>query len=437
MKKLGKHGGRLILRNIPFSIQEKALRAWLEKVGPLKELTIPVTSDNKRNRGFAFVEFDKKNLSEKAIKKLNGKLLQNRQVSLDYAQSKEKYETSVKAEEMAKDFKPVIQEEEVQEEVQEEDERKDEKEKQQKNLFLEGRVLFAMNINYMTEDEDLFERFKEFGRLNYAKIVRNKETGESKGTAFICFKKPEVVEKVLQISEESGIELDERKLKLVKAVSREAATNLKTSKPLKDDKRNLHLTKLALISPDSKEFQTLSEKEVQMRTMAAKKMKEKLQNPNIFVSPTRLLFRNISKSITEDDLKVLVKKILIEHDSSLANQKLFVQVKVLKETEKLDKQGNPLSKGFAFIEFKKPEFALKAIKLCNNDSKYFGGKFRPIVEFSLEDHRVLRIRKLKLARQKKKNLEKIGEKEKKEKIGRGKKQRMKRKLKKEGELKEV
>ena len=462
MKKLGKHGGRVILRNIPFSVQDTALRKWLETVGKLKELTIPMSADGKRNKGFAFVEFEKKNLSEKAIKVLNGKKFQNREIALDYAQSKEKYQIAVKAEESSKDFKTGTMqsfgpglEDEMQEGLEEENEmqvveenkgkkgKEKEKEKEEKgkeeegkrkqNQFLEGRVLFVMNLNYSTEEEDLFDRFKEFGKLNYVKIVCDRETGESKGTGFVCFKDPEVVEKVIGISEESGIELDERRLKVVKAVSREAAVNLKTSKPQQEDKRNLHLTKLSLILPDSKEFQKLSEKEIQMRTMAAKKIKEKLLNPNIFVSPTRLLFKNISKNITDEDLKVLVKKILLDHNPELANKKLFVQVKVLKETERLDKKGNPLSKGIAFIEFKKHEYAVQAIKLCNNDSKYFGNKFKPIVEFSLEDHRVLRVRKLKLTRQKKKNLEKLGNgtKEKEEKMSRGKKQRMKRRMMKE------
>ena len=456
MKKLGKHGGRIILRNIPFSVQDKALRKWLEAIGKLKELTIPLNADGKRNKGFAFVEFEKKNLSEKAIKELNGKKFQNRELSLDYAQSKEKYQTAVKAEEMSKDFKtfkvPEADEidDEEQDDVEEAVEMKVEEEKSKKivseikkdsedkgknnqNQFLEGRVLFVMNLNYSTEEEDLFDRFKEFGLLNYAKVVCDRETGESKGTAFVCFKKPEVVDQVLQISEESGIELDERRLKIVKAVSREAAVNLKTSKPQQEDKRNLHLTKLSLILPDSKEFQKLTEKEINMRTMAAKKIKEKLLNPNIFVSPTRLLFKNISKNLSEDDLKVLVKKIIINQNPELANSKLFVQVKVLTETEKLDHKGNPLSKGIAFIEFKKHEYALQAMKLCNNDAKYFGGKFKPIVEFSLEDHRILRIRNLKLSRQKKKNLDRLGDdkKEKQEKMSRGKKQRMKRKMIKE------
>ena len=44
-------------------------------------------------------------ISEKAIRELNGKKFQNRELSLDYAHSKEKYQSAVKAKEMLKDFK--------------------------------------------------------------------------------------------------------------------------------------------------------------------------------------------------------------------------------------------------------------------------------------------------------------------------------------------
>ena len=58
--------------------------------------------------------------------------------------------------------------------------------KKNQNQFLEGRVLLVLNLNYAFEEEDLFDRFKEFGLLNYAKVVCDRETGKSKGTAFIA-----------------------------------------------------------------------------------------------------------------------------------------------------------------------------------------------------------------------------------------------------------
>ncbi|OMJ82850.1 hypothetical protein SteCoe_16384 [Stentor coeruleus] len=434
MKKLGKHGGRLIIRNLPFSIEENFLRKTLEKIGTLKEFHVPLDLDKKRNKGFAFVEYEKKNLSEKAIKALNGMKIQKREISVDYALSKDKYLTTKKSEEMAKDFKhqdndedmeivDEAKEDDEQEEVEEED---NEEIKKKELKFEDGTTLFIMNLNYETGEDDLFEFFKDFGKIKYVKVCVNKETGESRGSGFVCFKKAEDADKVVKIADEQGVELQERSLKIMKAVSKETAVNLKSAKPPKNDGRNLYLSKLSLIQVGSEMFKTLTPKEIEMRTSAAKKMIEKLQNPNIFVSPTRLLFKNISKVISDDDLKILVKKILFDSNPELQSQKLFKQVKILKEPEKLDKKGNPMSKGIAFIEFKKHEYALLAQEKCNNDSKYFGQKHRPIVEFALEDHRILRIRKLKLKRQKQAQEKMNDGKSSKKKLGRGKRQRLKR-----------
>jgi nucleolar protein 4 len=428
MKKSGKHGGRLILRNIPFSITQEYLRGVLEKIGKVKELTVPMEEAKNRNKGFAFVEFEKKNISEKAVKVLNGRKIQNREVSVDYARDKNTYLSILKTEEASKDFK-----QQPAEEIPEKTDYQDVKpEPSPKTLnFDEGKVLFITNLNYETQEEDLQDLFSSFGKLKYAKIVLKKDTGESKGTAFVCYKTIEDADKVIKISEEQGIELQDRSLKIMKAVSKQAALNLKSNKTKTDDKRNLYLAKQCLILPGTDLFKTLTPKDIEMRTQAAKKMKEKLLNPNIFVSPTRLLIKNIPKSVTEKDLKVIIKDILAKNCSEIGNTNPFTQVKVMRETDKLDKLGNPLSKGFAFLEFKKHEYALTALKQLNN-SNCFGDKHKPIVEFALEDHRIVRIRKIKLNRQKKnfdgiKTLKDPAEK----KIGRGKRQRLKKKMMKE------
>ena len=440
MKKSGKHGGRLIIRNLPFSIEESYLRSLLEKIGKLKELSIPLEESKKRNKGFAFVEFEKKNISEKAIKKLNGSKIQKREISIDYAKDKNKYLSALKSEEISKDFKNhSIEEEKIDENIEESIEENDEenieeKPKTRKTFeFDEGKVLFIMNLNYETQEEDLFELFNSFGKLKYVKIVVKQDTGESKGTGFVCYRVSEDAQKVLKIAEEQGIELHERTLKVVLAVSKDSALNLKSLKRATSDKRNLHLAKLGLIMPGTEQFKALTPKEIEMRTMAAKKIKDKLLNPNIFVSPTRLLFKNIPKVLDEKDLKALITKILTKQDPNIEKQKIFNQVKVMRETERFDKNGNPQSKGFAFVDFKNNELAVLALKECNGNFKDFGEKHKPIVEFALEDHRIVRIRKIKLNRQKK-IAEDLKQKEgegKEKKMGRGKRQRLKKKMMKE------
>lgn len=51
----------------------------------------------------------------------------------------------------------------------------------------------------MTE-KDLHKHFSKHGQITIVKIVKNKETGLSKGTAFIKFKDPEVAQKLIEYS---------------------------------------------------------------------------------------------------------------------------------------------------------------------------------------------------------------------------------------------
>ncbi|CAG9335070.1 unnamed protein product [Blepharisma stoltei] len=430
MKKLGKHGGRLILRNLPFSLDEKALREMLEKIGEIVDLKLPWEEAKKRNKGFAFVEFEKKNISEKAIKLLNNKKIQNRQISIDYSLSKDKYNQALKQEELNKEFKPHKE--------PEEEKKEEEAPKPKPNRLDKGKCLFIQNLSFDTEEESLQEFFSQFGKLKSANLVLDKDTGESKGTAFVTYKSQEDAEKALAKSkEEEGLVLDDRKLNIMIAVSREEAAKIKSAKPAKVDKRNLALSKEGIIMPNSEEFSTLTKEDIERRTRAAQTKKEKLMNPNIFVSQTRLVIRNLPKAVDEKKLKNALKQILIKNNPELENKKLFTQIKIKRDKDKLDSHGNAISRGFGFVECKEHEYALTCLRGLNNNDKIFGKGKKPIVEFALEDHRMIRLRKLKLARQQKLKEElktklKTEEKEEKStKMGRGKRQRMKRKMMKE------
>lgn len=49
-------------------------------------------------------------------------------------------------------------------------------------------AVFTRNLSFDVENENLAELFQQFGALDYALVVRDKETGESRGTGFVKFK---------------------------------------------------------------------------------------------------------------------------------------------------------------------------------------------------------------------------------------------------------
>ncbi len=54
----------------------------------------------------------------------------------------------------------------------------------------EGRTIFVRNVPFDSDEPALVEQFKAFGRVVYAKIVKDKATGVSRGTAFVQVRRP-------------------------------------------------------------------------------------------------------------------------------------------------------------------------------------------------------------------------------------------------------
>jgi nucleolar protein 4 len=61
------------------------------------------------------------------------------------------------------------------------------------------------------------------------------------------------------------------------------------------------------------------------------------------------------------------------------------------------------NKGFAFVAFANDEMALDALRSLNNNPEAFTKDQRPIVEFSLENKKVLNAREKRLEKSKEKN----------------------------------
>ena len=168
------------------------------------------------------------------------------------------------------------------------------------------------------------------------------------------------------------------------------------------------LSKESIIKFKEYENITDSDKEKRERLIQIKK-DNYYKNPNFHVSETRLSFRNIDKNITEKNLKNKIYDLLNNDDKiskEYKNIKLIKQIKLLKEDD--DK-----SKCFAFVEcvnFNIAKFIidnLSGIVLNQNSKKGL------IIDFCLDDFRKKLSREKKLERLKEiKKQRKIEEKEK-------------------------
>lgn len=63
----------------------------------------------------------------------------------------------------------------------------------------------------------------------------------------------------------------------------------------------------------------------------------------------------------------------------------IVECRIMRDMKHVNTEGVGRSLGYAFVEFKKHELALKTLRNMNNNPKVFDEIKRPIVEFSLEN----------------------------------------------------
>lgn len=81
---------KLFVGNLSFKLTEEELETAFGDFGTVVSCTIPTDRDSGRKRGFAFVEMSSQAEAEAAIKGLNGKEFDGRQMAVSISQPKQK-----------------------------------------------------------------------------------------------------------------------------------------------------------------------------------------------------------------------------------------------------------------------------------------------------------------------------------------------------------
>ncbi|KAM4618578.1 RNA-binding protein 28 isoform 2-T2 [Polymixia lowei] len=259
----------------------------------------------------------------------------------------------------------------------------------------EGRTVFIRNLSFDTDEEGLEEVLLQFGELNYIKIVLHPDTEHSKGCAFAQFKTKEAAEKCIAAAqdeaENGGMRVDGRKLTIVAAVSRDDAAKLKETKvKVETGTRNLYLAREGLIRAGTKAAEGVPEADMIKRTRFEEVKRAKLRDIKVFVSKTRLCVHNLPKSVDNNKLKSLCLQAV---KGSKGVRVTECRVMYDKKPEKGKALGQSL--GYGFVQFQHHEHALNTLRHLNNNPDIFGSHKRPIVEFSLEDGRKLKIKEIR------------------------------------------
>lgn len=262
----------------------------------------------------------------------------------------------------------------------------------------EGRTLFVRNVPFNCDQDELSKLFTEYGSIKYCVMPRN-EADVPRGTAFVQFVKKEDAERCLectkQESETGGMMLDGRQLLVSKALSREEVTNLKNaSKEKKQDSRNLYLAREGLIRAGMKAAEELSKTDLNKRLKIEMTKRQKLKDPNIFISPLRLCVHNIPTHVDDKELR----KVYL--DAVKDKSALLTECRIMRDLDRTNAKGLGKSRGYAFVAFTEHKHALTALRNTNNNPAVFGQDKRLVVEFSLENKKALEAKQKRLEKAK-------------------------------------
>ncbi|KAK6500228.1 RNA recognition motif-containing protein [Arthrobotrys musiformis] len=451
-----KRNPRLIIRNLPWSVKKpEQLTPYFTKFGKVKEVIIPRKDGSKFGpmAGFAFVTLKKVESAKKAIEAINGTEIEGRTVAVDWAVEKNEWKQKVddedddeeddeeeEEEETKGEADPMDLDEELNqaaadsdsdsgsdddmkdiEDVEEDDGEGDEGENHPQSS--NDTVVFIRNLPFTTDDDGLFEHFKEnFGPIRYARVVLEHDTGRPRGTAFVSFYNEADFEKCVAEAPKNTVQnipssgkggakasvlqsesldptgkytLDGRVLAVSKAVSKEEAGRLTTigtekREKVKAERRRLYLLNEGSISQNNPLYSKLSQADIKMREESYKQRKGFLEkNTSLHLSLVRLSVRNIPRNIDEKDLKMMARKAVVEFAKEAKEGKragiskeeagrggpeakeeeaqrrakgkgLVRQAKIVRE-----KSGAGRSMGYGFIEYIGHRWALMGLRWLN------------------------------------------------------------------------
>jgi len=79
----------IYVSNLGFSVQDEDLREYFAEYGEVTSAKVITDKFTNRSRGFGFVEMPDENAAQKAIKELNGAVVEGRSISVNVARPRE------------------------------------------------------------------------------------------------------------------------------------------------------------------------------------------------------------------------------------------------------------------------------------------------------------------------------------------------------------
>lgn len=147
------------VKDLPENMDSERLRATFEKYGPVTSFLL-AEDENGKSKCFGFVNFERPEDAEVAVKDLNGMEIDGCSLVVTKAQKKQD-----RAKELANKFEQM---------------------KLERHKQFAGANLYIKNLSDEFDDDRLRNEFSPYGPITSARIMRD-DNGRSKGFGFVCF----------------------------------------------------------------------------------------------------------------------------------------------------------------------------------------------------------------------------------------------------------
>ncbi|KAJ6310501.1 hypothetical protein OIU76_015265 [Salix suchowensis] len=174
--------GNIFIKNLDKAIDHKALHDTFSVFGNILSCKV-ATDPSGQSKGYGFVQFDSEEAAQKAIEKLNGMLMNDKQVYVGPFLRKQERDTAT---------------DKAQKKYEREVELKQRFEQSMKEAAdkFQGANLYVKNLDDSIGDEKLKELFSPFGTITSCKVMRD-PSGISRGSGFVAFSTPEEASRAL------------------------------------------------------------------------------------------------------------------------------------------------------------------------------------------------------------------------------------------------
>jgi nucleolin len=175
-------GSTLYIGNLGYDTSDEQLRAELEKCGELSDVTVVTDRETGSSRGFAFATFLNPDDAQRAIEQMDGIEIDGRELRVNLSRPKG---AAAAPRGGAGGYG---------------------------GGAVDSCKLFVGNLGWETSSDDLMSTFAQYGEVVEAKVISDRETGNSRGFGFVTFSSSSSADQAVQ--QLDGSEMDGREIRV-------------------------------------------------------------------------------------------------------------------------------------------------------------------------------------------------------------------------------